>query len=146
MGKIAVSACLLGYNCKYNGGNNKNENVLKFLEGKEVIPVCPEVEGGLTVPRTPAELRDGIAWDADGNNVDAAFQLGVEKTVRRLEQEDIRLAVLQSRSPTCGVKQVYDGTFTGTLIPGQGVLAKALSERGYQLIDASDITSDAEKS
>ncbi len=146
MGKVAVSACLLGYNCKYNGGNNKNENVLKFLDGKEIIPVCPEVAGGLTVPRTPSELRNGIAWDADGNNVDASFRIGVEKTLKKLEQEEIDFAVLQSRSPTCGVKQIYDGTFTGTLIPGQGVLAKALSERGYQLIDASDLAPDAVKS
>lgn len=139
MGKIAVSACLLGQNCKYNGGNNKNEAVLRFLEGKEVIPVCPEVLGGLSVPRIPAELRDGVAWNRNGENVDAEFKRGVELTLAALEEEDIELAVLQSRSPTCGVKQIYDGTFTGTLTEGQGLLAKALMEKGYKVIDAGDI-------
>lgn len=139
MGKIAVSACLLGQNCKYNGGNNKNEAVLRFLEGKEVIPVCPEVLGGLSVPRIPAELKDGVAWNRNGENVDAEFKRGVELTLAALEEEDIELAVLQSRSPTCGVKQIYDGTFTGTLIPGQGLLAKVLTEKGYRVIDAEDI-------
>ena len=139
MGKIAVSACLLGQNCKYNGGNNRNEAVLKFLEGKEVIPVCPEVLGGLPVPRTPAEIKDGVAWNAEGKCVDTEFKRGVELTLKALEEEDIDFAVLQSRSPTCGVKQVYDGTFTGTLIDGQGLLAKALMEKGYKVIDAADI-------
>lgn len=139
MGKIAVSACLLGQNCKYNGGNNRNEAVLKFLEGKEVVPVCPEVLGGLPVPRIPAELRDGMAWNAEGKSVDAEFKRGVELTLAALEEEDIELAVLQSRSPTCGVKQIYDGTFTGTLVEGQGLLAKALMEKGYRVIDAGDI-------
>ncbi len=139
MGKIAVSACLLGQNCKYNGGNNKNEAVLQFLEGKEVIPVCPEVLGGLLVPRIPAELKDGVAWNKNGENVDAEFKRGVELTLAALEEEDIELAVLQSRSPTCGVKQIYDGTFTGTLIEGQGLLARALMEKGYRVIDAGDI-------
>ena len=139
MGKIVVSACLLGQNCKYNGGNNKNEAVLRFLEGKEVIPVCPEVLGGLPVPRIPAELKDGEAWNKNGENVDEAFKRGVELTMAILEEEDIELAILQSRSPTCGVKQVYDGTFTGMLIDGQGLLAKALTEKGYRVIDAEDI-------
>lgn len=140
MGKIAVSACLLGQNCKYNGGNNRNEAVLKFLEGKEVVPVCPEVLGGLPVPRIPAEIRDGVAWNKNGENVDEMFKRGVELTMKVLAEEDIELAVLQSRSPTCGVKQVYDGTFTGTLIPGQGLLVKALTEKGYKVIDAEDIS------
>lgn len=140
MGKIAVSACLLGENCKYNGGNNRNEAVLKFLEGKEVIPVCPEVLGGLPVPRIPAEIRDGVAWNRNGENVDEQFKRGVELTMKAFAEEDIELAVLQSRSPTCGVKQVYDGTFTGTLIPGQGLLVKALTEKGYKVIDAEDIS------
>lgn len=139
MGKIAVSACLLGQNCKYNGGNNKNEAVLRFLEGKEVIPVCPEVLGGLPVPRIPAEIRDGVAWNKNGENVDAEFKRGVELTLAALEEEDIELAVLQSRSPTCGVKQIYDGTFTGTLTEGQGLLVRALMEKGYRVIDAEDI-------
>lgn len=138
MVKILVSACLLGCNCKYNGGNNKNDAVLKFLEGKEVIPVCPEVLGGLPVPRTPVELVDGVAWTKDGRNVDKNFKRGVELTLQEIKDEDIDFAILQSRSPTCGVKEIYDGTFSGKLIRGQGMLAKALTEKGVLVKDAGE--------
>ncbi len=139
MGKIAVSACLLGTNCKYNGGNNRNEAVLRFLEGKEVLPVCPEVAGGLPVPRVPMELRNGEAWNAHGENVNEAMKKGVEETLAMLAKENIDLVVLQSRSPTCGVNQIYDGSFSGRLIDGQGLLAKALLESGYRVVDAGNV-------
>ena len=138
MGKIVVSACLLGRNCKYNGGNNKSEAVLKFLEGKEVLPVCPEVRGGLPVPRTPVELVEGEAKTADGVSVEEYFRRGVELTLTELEGEKIDLVILQSRSPSCGVKEIYDGTFSGRRIPGQGRLAKALMEKGYRVTDAEE--------
>ena len=139
MGKIAVSACLLGENCKYSGGNNKNEAVLKFVEGKEVIPVCPEVAGGLPTPRVPVELVNGMAINRDGVNVDKEFRLGVERILNKLENEDIELVILQPRSPSCGTKQIYDGTFTGTLIPGQGMFAKALIEKGYKVVEPDEL-------
>ena len=139
MGKIAVSACLLGENCKYSGGNNKNEKVLAFIKNKEVIPVCPEVAGGLPTPRIPAELVDGVAVNRKGTNVDKEFQRGVEESLKKLEREDIELVILQPRSPSCGVKQIYDGTFTGTLKEGQGMFARALIEKGYKVIEADDI-------
>ena len=119
MGKIAVSACLLGENCKYSGGNNRSETVLNFIKDKEVIPVCPEVAGGLTTPRVPVELVGGVAINRDGVNVDKEFHLGVERTLEKLAAEEIELVILQPRSPSCGSRQVYDGSFTGTLKPGQ---------------------------
>lgn len=136
--KVLVSACLLGVNCKYNGGNNLNANVLKFLEDKEVIPVCPEILGGLSIPRPPAEIRDGSVYDEHGNNVDKSFSRGALLAMRILEDNDIDCVILQSRSPSCGVRQIYDGSFSGTLIDGQGVFAKACIEAGYRVYDADE--------
>lgn len=137
--KVLVSACLLGENCKYNGGNNYSEAVSKFLEGKAVIPVCPERLAGLGIPRTPIEIVDGVLMTRDGENVDALLRNAVEKLLEELEGEQIGCAVLQSRSPTCGVNQVYDGSFSGKLIPGSGVFARALKEKGYTVLDAADV-------
>ena len=137
--RILVSACLLGENGKYNGGNNRCEALLRRLQGHEVLPVCPEVLSGLGVPRPCVELRDGVAYNQYGENVDAAFRAGVEKALAQIEGQQIDLVVLQSRSPTCGVKQIYDGTFSRHLIPGQGMLAAALTARGYRVVDVEDI-------
>jgi len=137
--KILVSACLLGENCKYNGGNNYSASVAEYVKDKEVITVCPEVMAGMGIPRTPIEIVDGVLMDRNGNNVDAALREAVAKTMETIRKEDIRCAVLQSRSPTCGVNQIYDGSFSGRLIPGSGVLAQVLMDEGYQVIDAEDI-------
>lgn len=139
MGKIAVSACLLGENCKYSGGNNSNEAVLEFIRGKEVIPVCPEVAGGLPTPRVPVELVNGVAVNRDGANVDWEFHLGVKRMLSKLGGEEVDLVILQPRSPSCGTKQIYDGTFTGTLINGQGMFAKALAEKGYKVVEPDEL-------
>ena len=137
--KMMVSACLLGENCKYNGGNNRNEKLLSLLAGHEIIPVCPEVAGGLPVPRVPAELVGGRAVSRDGMDVDAAFRQGAEKTLETARAENPDLIILQSRSPSCGVKEIYDGTFTGAKIPGQGIFAKMAIDAGYLTVDIEDL-------
>ena len=137
--KTVVSACLLGENCKYNGGNNFNERVVRFLEGKEVIRVCPEVLAGLGTPRTPIEIVNGRVVSRDGSNVDDAIRRAVDTILSSLDGEDIECVILKSRSPTCGVKEVYDGTFSGVLRDGMGTLAEALSNAGYRVIDCEDI-------
>ena len=137
--KILVSACLLGRNCKYNGGNNRNQKVLDFLHGHEIVAVCPEVEAGLGTPRTPVEIVGGNVQTKDGVSVDAALRQAVARIVEEVRGLDIDCAVLQSRSPTCGVNQIYDGTFTGRRIAGSGVLAQALKDAGIRVIDAEDI-------
>ena len=137
--KILVSACLLGENCKYNGGNNFSLPVTEYLRGREVIPVCPERMAGLGIPRTPIEIVDGVLTDRDGKVVDGLLRDAVANLVAELKNEKIDCAILQSRSPTCGVNQVYDGTFSGKLIPGMGVFARALREAGIRVIDAEDI-------
>ncbi len=137
--KILVSACLMGRNCKYNGGNNYCEQLQKFVRGREVIEVCPEVLAGLGTPRTPIEIRDGIVVSRDGAVVDGKIRAAVAQILEEIKDEDIEVCVLKSRSPTCGVKQVYDGSFSGRLIDGSGVLAQALEDAGYRVLDAEEI-------
>ena len=141
---ILVSACLLGENCKWDGGNNRNERVIALCEGQEVIPVCPEVAGGLPVPRQPSEIRDGRVVARDGTDVDAAFRLGAEKCLALCEGKPIDFAILKARSPSCGKAQIYDGRFTGTLVPGDGVFAALLRERGINVF-TEDETEEADK-
>lgn len=135
--KILVSACLLGRNCKYSGGNNRDERVVAFVEGHEVIPVCPEEAAGLGIPRVPMEIVNGVLINKEGVVVDEPVRRAVAKIVE--ENWDVDLAILKSRSPTCGVRQVYDGTFSGRLIDGSGTLAQALKEAGIRIIDAEEL-------
>ncbi len=137
--RILVSACLLGENCKYSGGNNYSEKVQKFLEGHQVIPVCPEVMGGLPVPRSPAEIVNGVVTNAEGISVDREFRLGAEKALQIALEEHAQLAILQSRSPSCGAKEIYDGTFSKRKIPGKGIFAALLEEAGIPVIDLEDL-------
>lgn len=137
--KILVSACLLGTNCKYNGGNNLNKSVLDFIEGHEVIGVCPEQLGELSTPRLPAEIVDGVVTNKEGVSVDAEFRKGAQAALAVALENKVDLAILQSRSPSCGVKEIYDGSFSGKKIKGQGVFAKLLSAHGIKVLDAEDV-------
>lgn len=137
--KILVSACLLGENCKYNGGNNRDERVISFMRDHEVIPVCPEVRAGLGCPRVPMEIVDGVLINRDGVVVDGPVREAVAAILAELAGERIDCAILKSRSPTCGVKEVYDGTFSGVRVPGSGVFVQALKEAGIRVIDAEDL-------
>ena len=123
--KIMVSACLLGRNCKYSGGNNLDEKVVAYLQGHEVIPVCPEEQADLGIPRVPMEIVGGVLINKEGVVVDEPVRRAVAQIVA--ENPDVDLAILKSRSPTCGVKQVYDGTFSGFLprfVPPRGAPAR----------------------
>lgn len=137
--KIMVSACLLGENCKYNGKNNKSDKVLEYIKSHEVIPVCPEVAGGLPIPRIPAEIVDGIVTNKEGLIVDNEFRLGAKLCLEKAIAEDIDLAILKSKSPSCGSKEIYDGSFQGNKISGQGVFAKLLTDAGIRIVDSDDI-------
>ena len=139
MPKIIVSACLLGENCKYSGGNNYDPKVAAFVRGREVIPVCPEVLAGLGIPRIPIEIQNGVVTRRDGVVVDAAIRKAVAQILEQIKDADIECAILKARSPTCGVHQIYDGTFTGKLVCGAGVLAQALKDAGYTVIDNEDL-------
>ena len=135
--KIVVSACLLGRNCKYNGGNNFDPRVAEFVRDREVIPVCPEEVLGM--PRIPMEIVDGVLIDRDGTTVDTVVRGQVERILEEIRGQDIECCVLKSRSPTCGVRQVYDGTFSGKLVDGMGVLARALHDAGYRCVDGEEL-------
>lgn len=137
--KILVSACLLGKNCKYNGGNNLNQGVLGFIEGHEVIGVCPEQLGGLSTPRLPAEMVEGVVTNKEGISVDAEFRKGAQTALAAALEKKVDLAILQSRSPSCGVKEIYDGSFSGKKVKGQGVFARLLTKYGIKVLDAEDI-------
>ena len=137
--KIFVSACLMGKNCKYNGGNNYSEAVKKYVEGHEVISMCPEVEGGLPIPRTPAEIVKGVVTNRDGVSVDKEFRAGADKILDALLEEKVELAILQSRSPSCGIGRIYDGSFTKTLTNGNGIFADLLVKHGIKVIDVEKI-------
>lgn len=108
--KILVSACLLGINCKYNGGNNRNDKVLALQDDNDLVPVCPECLGKLPTPRVPGEIAGGVVLNAEGVNVNKAFRTGASEALDIAVREKIDFAVLQSRSPSCGVNQIYDGT------------------------------------
>ena len=137
--KIMVSACLLGENCKYNGGNNRSQKVLDFISGHEVIPVCPEVLGGLETPRIPSEIVNGTVMSREGKNVDYEFRKGADIGLKMAIDNDVELVILQSRSPSCGVKNIYDGRFLGKVIEGKGVFAELLDDNGFKIVDVEDL-------
>ena len=137
--KIFVSACLLGENCKYSGGNNYSEKVVDFVKGHEVIAMCPEVEGGLSIPRCPAEIVNGIVTTKEGISVDKEFLGGARKVSEVVLQQNVDMAILQSRSSSCGIGKIYDGSFSRTLIDGNGVLAELLISHGIKAIDVEDL-------
>jgi len=137
--RIAVSACLIGENCKYNGGNNYSEKVIDYIKGNEVLSVCPEVLGGLPVPRESAEIVNGIVSHKDGTSVDKEFRKGAKKALEIVKEQKIDLVILKSRSPSCGVNAIYDGSFSGKLISGRGVFADLLQKNGIKVIDVLDL-------
>ena len=129
----------MGENCKYNGGNNLSERVLDYVKGHEVISVCPEVMGGLPTPRVPAEIVEGVVTTKDGRNVDTEFRTGAETALQIAIENKVDLVILQSRSPSCGPKQIYDGSFSGKKVDGQGIFAKTLVENGFRILDVEDL-------
>ena len=137
--RIMVSACLAGESCKYNGGNNQNEKVLQLMKENEVITFCPEQAGGLPTPRVPSEIVDGMVTTKDGRNVDKEFRIGAVKCLEIAKCEQPDLIILQSRSPSCGVKQRYDGTFSGKLVDRPGVTAELLIQHGFHVVDVEDL-------
>lgn len=126
--RILVSACLLGLCCRYDGQSKQNERVLALTEQHELIPVCPEQLGGLPTPRAPAEIRNGRVINNQGRDVTAQYEKGATETLRLYDLLRCDCALLKARSPSCGAEQVYDGAFSGTLVPGQGIAAKLLSQ------------------
>ncbi len=118
---------------KYNGGNNRHEELLEILQGQEVIPVCPETWGGLGVPRDPAERNAGKVISCRGRDVTAEYMHGTQLCLEKIRQENVRLVILKARSPACGKDWIYDGSFSHTLIAADGTLAEAVKKAGIPL-------------
>lgn len=135
--KIGVSACLLGYNVRYNGSNKRNSKIIELLNGHEIISVCPEVFAGLPIPHAPIELRNNEVIDYYGKNYTTEIQIGIQKAFDL--SKDCDLFILKSKSPTCGVSKIYDGSFTDTLIDGDGLFAKLCKNNGKLVFSENDI-------
>lgn len=138
MKKILVSACLIGNNCKYDGNNNLVDAIKALYEKGEVIAVCPEMLGGLSAPRPPCEIVEEAGElkviGKDGNDYTTQFKKGAMLTLEEALKNDISLAILKARSPSCGSSKIYDGTFSGKLIDGNGVTAQLLIDNGIKVI------------
>lgn len=140
---ILVSACLVGINCKYSGGNNFNQKIFDLVKEGKAIPICPEQLGGLKTPRNPVELKviDGKrhAIDNEGNDVTENFERGAIEVLKLAKNLNINKAILQPRSPSCGVNKIYSGNFDNKLIDGNGILADLLIENGIEVFTPDEI-------
>lgn len=139
--QILVSRCLLGEPCRYDGQSKPAPELEKLRQaGHTLIPVCPEVLGGLPTPRPPAELQpDGRIVNRLGIDVTAQYEAGARRALTLAEQAGCTAAVLKANSPSCGSRQIYDGSFTGTLIPGLGAAARLISGAGIPVLDETEL-------
>lgn len=138
-----VSMCLCGVNCKYSGGNNYDETVLKIINEGDAIPVCPEIMGGLDTPRIPHEIVGGDGFDVlegrakviskDGDDNTVAFIAGAEKVLEIAKKLNVKEVIFKSKSPSCGNGKIYDGSFSGTLIDGVGVTTALMIKNGIRV-------------
>lgn len=141
MQNVLISACLLGVDCKYNGSNNKlDEEIIHSLKEKyNLIPVCPEIMGGLPTPRNPVEIKDGKVFDYDGEEFTEEFKKGSEEVVKLAKLYNPTIAILKENSPSCGSNYIYDGTFNHHKIKGMGIAARKLSEEYIRLFNEENI-------
>lgn len=143
---IVVSSCLCGINCKYSGENNLNENALKLVNQGKAVPICPEQLGGLKTPRNPAEIIEKageikVVTEA-GADVTDEFLLGAKRSLEIAKVLGAKKAILQRRSPSCGFGKIYDGTFSGKLIPGNGLTVRLFLENGIEVISDEEYDRD----
>ena len=141
MERILVSACLLGVGCRYDCKDNGNEKILALLQREDIqlIPVCPEQLGGLPTPRLPSERVGERVINSSGQDVTAQFENGAAETLKLAKRCGCLKAILKARSPSCGYGQIYDGSFTGTLIEGNGVTAELLLRSGITVQAERDL-------
>ena len=128
--KVLISACLLGDNVKYSGGNNLTPELVTLLEkyNVDIVKVCPECFAGLPIPRLPSEIKEGKVYSKDGRDITGEFLDGAEKTYEVVERKQADFAILKERSPSCGSSYIYDGSFSGKVIEGQGFTTRKLNE------------------
>ena len=136
---ILVSACLLGTPCRYDGSGKADARLLKLGAKRQLIPVCPELLGGLPTPRPPAERVGARILDKSGADVTDAYLRGAQETLRLARLLGCKTAILKARSPSCGHGRIYDGSFTGKLIPGSGVTAELLAKNGIRVFTEDEL-------
>lgn len=140
---ILVSACLVGINCKYSGGNNYNQKIFDLVKEGKAIPICPEQLGGLNTPRKPVELKvingKRYAIDNEGKDFTENFERGALEVLKLAKNLNINKAILQPRSPSCGVNKIYSGNFDNKLVDGNGILAELLKQNGIDVLTPNDI-------
>ena len=137
--KLLISACLLGVGCRYDGGRVKKVDIEPLSERFELIPICPEIMGGLPTPRTPSERVGERVLMKDGKDVTDNFMRGAEEAYLVADSLGAKIALLKERSPSCGKGKIYDGSFSGRLIDGDGVAAEYLNARGITVFGESEI-------
>ena len=140
---IFVSGCLVGINCKYNGGNNFNDKIFNMVKEGKAIPICPEQLGGLPTPRKPSEIRvvDGKrrVVDNQNNDVTESFEKGAKEALELAKKLNIKKAILQPRSPSCGVGKIYSGNFDGKLVDGYGITSELFRKNGIEVINCDEV-------
>jgi uncharacterized protein YbbK (DUF523 family) len=133
------SACLLGVNCRYDGRNALNKKVVELLEKETLIPVCPEQLGGLSTPREPAEIVGKRVITRSGRDVTENFMRGARETLKIAKLFGVKEAVLKQGSPSCGCGRIYDGTFSGRTVKGDGVTTALLKSHGIKVVTEEDL-------
>lgn len=141
MQNVLISACLLGVDCKYNGSNNKlDDEIIHSLKEKyNLIPVCPEILGGMPTPRNPIEISDGKVFDYDGEEFTKEFEKGSEEVLKLAKLYNSSIAILKENSPSCGSNYIYDGTFNHQKIKGMGIAAQKLSKENIKLFTEENV-------
>lgn len=136
---VLISACFLGVYCRYDGKNNKLKRLEELMDKYNLIPVCPEIMGGLGIPREPAEIFEDKVVNSSGENVTEFFERGARETLKLARLYNSKCAILKERSPSCGYGKIYDGTFSGTLTEGSGMTTDLLIRNGIRVLGESQI-------
>ena len=137
--KILVSACLLGVPCRYDGKSKPNDRVMALGGKYELVPICPEVDGGLPIPRTSSERVGNRVLMRDGVDVTENYRRGALIALEQSKLNSVEFAILKARSPSCGKGKIYDGSFSGKLIDGDGVTAELLTQAGVKVITEEEL-------
>ena len=137
---VLISACLLGVNCRYNAQKSATTpSLTSLMQQFHLIPVCPEILGGMSTPRLPSEIKGAYVFNKNGENVTAFYERGAQETLALAKLFGCTAAILKERSPSCGCGKIYDGSFSGTLTEGNGVTAQLLMQNGIRVLGESEI-------
>ena len=138
-GSVLVSSCLLGEDCKYNGQNNYNEKVVEYLKDYDIIPICPEVLAGFSIPREPLEICNCRLITKSGKDYTKEMDAACQTIIKIIKEKKPLFAILKARSPSCGKGEIYDGTFTHTIVSKNGMAADVILNGGIKVFTEEEI-------